>query len=169
MAMNISGLIDIKSEVEPLVLTREVTAETLMEPFWGTAGTFTYVTSGTSSLALGDQFCRIRAEGFESFVYLGLEERLLSRTERQESWSHEEGEEETSEFIEQYARYADLLRTILDWCSTSKPDLTGYMSRVEDLAERYDAEKVSVSRERLEALYDDAFFEAEKYQKDLPY
>lgn len=167
MAMNVSGLIDVKSEFEPLVLTREVTAEALMEPVSSTAGTVTYVTSGSSSLAFGDQFCQIRAEGFESFVFLGLGEQLLSRMEQQESWSHAEGEEEEAAFVEAYARYADLLRTVLDWCSSSKPDFANYMSRIESLAEKYEAERVNISREKLEAVYDDAFLEAEKYQKDL--
>lgn len=163
MSANITDLRGLAREPKPATLNPTITAESLVRYIGGVTTTLGYVTSGSPSLTFGDQFCSIAAEGLEDLVHLAIEEQLYSRLEQQQSW---QDEDEESGLMEEYARRACFLR-VFDWCASQKPNFADYMGRIEALAARYEAEKTVVSREELEAIYDDAFFEAERHQKDL--
>lgn len=113
--------------------------------------TLNYGVSGMDTFTWGDQFDWIKIKGIEGLLPLL------------------EGYENNEELLDALVtEYVALLDVIEDEYPHRRFSVSNYMRKLETWAEAYDQEAVVMSPEELEALYDDAFFEAMDLEKTLP-
>jgi hypothetical protein len=120
-----------------------------------TSSSFTYRMQGTDSLTWSDQACWIEARAVDRLIAL---QRRIYYTSHFELTEDEEESLVGKELSEKSRKYALLLQQFTG-CSRTKFDFDRYIDRVEALANAYDQEVVTISREKIDKLYNENFRE----------
>lgn len=107
---------------------------------------FSHRPGGTATLVRGDQTNYFQIKGLLSLSEQRLDER----------------------FINLILQYSTLLGVTENQSSRHRSSFLDYMRQVEIWAEAYAHETVVITSEEIEAIYDDAFFEAMDLEKKLP-